>query len=284
MKKLLQLAAFIAVAEISFGQDNTYPWPSSGSIGIGTTSPVGKFSVYLDNIDHTNTGGIGSHILLTNPNAQGQNVVSSVINGNTAAKWRTDYVGNISWVSGATASDRGHYFYVGGDYPSGSAKLKITPTGVAVGSSIVAVTPGNYFEVYQSDNITRSFIVTATGNVGIGTSNPQTKLAVNGDISSKKVKVTQSGWPDYVFHKNYKLPSLSEVEKFIRKHNHLPGVASAKEIEDKGLDLGDSQAQLLKKIEELTLYVIDLKKQVDGQKKEIFRIEETSKKQVNSIF
>ena len=100
-----------------------------------------------------------------------------------------------------------------------------------------------------------------SGNVGIGTSSPQAKLAVNGDIFSKKIKVTQSGWPDYVFSPQYRLPSLSEVEKFIKEHQHLPEVPSAAEVEQGGLDLGDNQALLLKKIEELTLYVIELKKE-----------------------
>ncbi|MGN6490409.1 MAG: hypothetical protein ACTHLE_00320 [Agriterribacter sp.] len=95
------------------------------------------------------------------------------------------------------------------------------------------------------------------GNVGIGTTNPQAKLAVNGDIFSTKVKVTQTGWPDYVFYPNYKLPPLKEVEKFIQQYKHLPDVPSASEVEKNGLDLGNNQALLLKKIEELTLYIIE---------------------------
>lgn len=100
-----------------------------------------------------------------------------------------------------------------------------------------------------------------SGNVGIGTSSPQAKLAVNGDIFSKKIKVTQSGWPDYVFAPGYNPPALLELEQFIKKNKHLPEVPSAAEIEQAGLDLGDNQALLLKKIEELTLYVIELKKE-----------------------
>ena len=105
------------------------------------------------------------------------------------------------------------------------------------------------------------------GNVGIGTSSPETKLAVNGYISAKKLIVTQSGWPDYVFDKNYKLPSLEELEKYINAHKHLPGIIPAKDIEMNGLNVGDNQAALLKKIEELTLIVIDLNKKIEALEK-----------------
>lgn len=107
-----------------------------------------------------------------------------------------------------------------------------------------------------------------SGNVGIGISNPQAKLAVNGDIFSKKIKVTQSGWADYVFESDYQLPTLLQVEAYIKQYKHLPEVPSAKEVEKNGLDLGDNQAILLKKIEELTLYIIDLKKETEKMKAE----------------
>jgi len=108
----------------------------------------------------------------------------------------------------------------------------------------------------NTENVESIFL----GNVGIGTTTPQAKLAVNGDIFSKKVKVTQTGWPDYVFATDYKLPSLQEVEAFIKQNQHLPEVPSAKEVEEKGLDLGDNQAVLLKKIEEQMLYILELNK------------------------
>ncbi|MBI2275705.1 MAG: hypothetical protein HYU70_18075 [Bacteroidetes bacterium] len=92
-------------------------------------------------------------------------------------------------------------------------------------------------------------------------------FAVNGNISAKKIIVTQSGWPDYVFHPSYKLKSLAEVAQFIKQNQHLPDVPSAKEVGDKGISLGDSQALLLKKIEELTLYIIDMKREIDQLKR-----------------
>lgn len=102
------------------------------------------------------------------------------------------------------------------------------------------------------------------GNVGIGTINPSAKLAVNGDIKAKRVKVTSNAadWPDDVFHASYQLPGLLEMEDYINKHQHLPGVPSAAEIKKEGsVDLGSMNEILLRKVEELTLYMIELKKE-----------------------
>lgn len=119
--------------------------------------------------------------------------------------------------------------------------------------------------------------VTNTGNVGIGITAPTEKLAVNGTVLTKKVKVTATGWPDYVFHPSYRLMPLDQLENFIKVNHHLPEIISAAEVEANGLDLGDNQAALLKKIEELTLYVIDLKKSLDEQGKKIKALEAKKK-------
>jgi hypothetical protein len=112
-----------------------------------------------------------------------------------------------------------------------------------------------------------------TGNVGIGLTTNDTKgyrLAVNGDAIFTKIKVKTFGtWPDYVFKKEYNLLPLSDLEAFIQQHNHLPGVLAAALVEEEGLDLGENQATLLKKIEELTLYVIQQNKQLQEMKAEI---------------
>lgn len=122
-------------------------------------------------------------------------------------------------------------------------------------------------------NLNGNNIVNAnTGFVSIGTSanpaptDPQLKLAVNGNIYAQKLKITQQGWADYVFEPTYKLMPLNELEAYINKNKHLPDVPSAVEVETKGLDLGDNQTILLQKIEELTLYVIELKKEIEALK------------------
>ena len=104
------------------------------------------------------------------------------------------------------------------------------------------------------------------GNLGLGTLNPGSyKLAVEGTIGARKVKVTQGSWADFVFHPDYKLPALSEVECFIKENKHLPEIPSAKDVERDGLDVGDMNRKLLQKIEELTLYIIELKKENERQ-------------------
>jgi hypothetical protein len=101
----------------------------------------------------------------------------------------------------------------------------------------------------------------ANGNVSIGTSDSKGyKLAVNGSAIFTKVVVKPYPWPDYVFHANYRLRPLNEVEEYIKQYGHLPEVPTAEEVEKNGLDVGDNQATLLKKIEELTLYVIEQNK------------------------
>lgn len=105
----------------------------------------------------------------------------------------------------------------------------------------------------------------ADGRVSIGTSAAATgyKLSVDGKVMCEELRVEMSPWADYVFHEDYKLRPLAEVESFIHANKHLPGVPSAEEIESAGLDVGQLQATMMEKIEELTLYVIDLQKQND---------------------
>lgn len=107
------------------------------------------------------------------------------------------------------------------------------------------------------------------GNVGIGETNPQYKLAVNGTIKAKEILVDIAGWSDFVFKKDYNLKPLKEVEKHIKDNGHLPEMPSEKEILKNGYNLGEMDAKLLQKIEELTLYMIEIKKENEELKKAI---------------
>ena len=115
------------------------------------------------------------------------------------------------------------------------------------------------------------FAINHLGNVGIGTANPTSLLDVNGTIRSKEVKIEATGWSDFVFAEDYKLPSLSTVETHIKEHKHLPNIPSEAEVMENGISVGEMQAKLLQKIEELTLYVIELKKENEEIKKQLLK-------------
>jgi len=111
------------------------------------------------------------------------------------------------------------------------------------------------------------------GNVGIGTTNPKNKLDVNGTIHSKEVKVDMIGWSDFVFKKEYNLPSLEEVEKHIAEKGHLENIPSEEEVLKNGINLGEMNAKLLQKIEEMTLYMIDQNKQIIDLQQRLEKVE-----------
>lgn len=115
------------------------------------------------------------------------------------------------------------------------------------------------------------FTLMDNGNVGIGTRNPQSLLAVAGTITGQRVKVTMTGWSDYVFDSSYVLPSLSTVERYIADNKHLPDIPAETEVVSNGLDVGDMQQKQMQKIEELTLYLIDQHKQLEKQQQLIQR-------------
>jgi hypothetical protein len=138
-----------------------------------------------------------------------------------------------------------------------------------------------YVPKFTSANTIGSSLIYDNGtSVGIGTSNVNEtgyKLFVETGIRSRKVRVDQNTWSDYVFNDNYDLPSLLEVELFIDRHKHLPDVPSTKEVQANGLDLGSNQAILLKKIEELTLYIIEQNKKMEEQEKRFQHLEQLHK-------
>jgi hypothetical protein len=128
-------------------------------------------------------------------------------------------------------------------------------------------TESNHPLYFFTNNSNALMTITTAGNVGIGTINPTYKLAVLGTIRATEVRV-ETGWSDFVFDDNYKLRSLDEVEKYIQQNKHLPDIPSASEIQQDGLAVGESQTKMMQKIEELTLYVIDLQKEIDQLKTE----------------
>ncbi len=127
--------------------------------------------------------------------------------------------------------------------------------------------------IIEPNSAANVLYINAAGNIGIGEANPATKLAVNGSITCKEVEVKETGWSDFVFDESYDLPSLAELDKYIEQHGRLPGVPSAEEVRSNGVKLGQMDAILLQKIEELTLYMISLQKENDALKVRISELE-----------
>jgi len=123
------------------------------------------------------------------------------------------------------------------------------------------------FYVYEIESASYKFTVNKNGNVAIGLKFADAKLTVDGDIHAKEVRVDLAGAltaPDYVFEEDYKLPSLTEVHAYIKQHKHLPEIPSAREMEEKGVELKEMNMLLLKKVEELTLHAISQEEKINA--------------------
>ena len=123
------------------------------------------------------------------------------------------------------------------------------------------------------------FSIYNSGNVAIGTADsfiPTYKLEVNGTIRAKEVRV-ETGWADFVFKSDYKLPTLQEVKAHIDEHKHLPGMPSEAEVKENGVGLADATTKLLQKVEELTLYAIQQQETIDKLTKEVDDLKNSQK-------
>ncbi|MDR1180546.1 MAG: hypothetical protein LBL13_01005 [Bacteroidales bacterium] len=207
---------------------------TNGNVGIGTNIPHQKLHVVDGNILITgkSVNNRGNMQLQAMQSANG-----SLLFGSVASEDCKMGIWGIEYLNGQEGS-YGLNFWK----PSSACN-----TGLS----------GNYF-LFLADN----------GNIGIGTNQPMERLSINGKICAKEVRVTLSGWPDFVFDKDYSLMSLQAIEQYIKTNQHLPDIPNATEVEENGIQLGEMNALLLKKIEELTLHLIDLQKQIDELKAE----------------
>jgi hypothetical protein len=156
---------------------------------------------------------------------------------------------------------------------NGTLPVYITPTSSANTPAGTKITPLNITTVMTTD---------AAGNIGINTANAfsQYKLAVNGAFIATSATVKLYGnWPDYVFKKDYELPSLQEVKAYIDQNHHLPEIPSEQQIAKEGLNLGEMNKLLVKKVEELTLYLIEK----DKEKKQQENINKKNSQQIEEL-
>jgi len=208
---------------------------NNGNVGVGTTSPVSQFQVNGD-AQRTSFGNV--------PQANRQTM-----------GWVTQYIGfNLS------RETSGWSTYSDG-VNNGASMILADPFG---NLKIVNVSSSGNSTRYLTEtqiNDNTKFIISPSGNVGVGTTALDAKLTVKGNMHAEEVKVDLSvPGPDYVFEKDYALPTLESVKTYIDQNKHLPEVPSAKEMEAKGINLSEMNMLLLKKVEELTLYVIEMNK------------------------
>ncbi|MDW7691160.1 hypothetical protein R9C00_19590 [Flammeovirgaceae bacterium SG7u.111] len=161
--------------------------------------------------------------------------------------------------------------------------LESNPNGIDRRVLINSKSSGDVLIAHGGGNV----IVGSLDGVDISKLNSGFNLFVRKGIMAEKVKVAlKSGWSDFVFDENYALPTLSEVESFIQENNHLQDIPSAKEVEEHGINLGEMDAKLLQKIEELMLYTIEQEKKIEKQVAKIQKLEDENlelKKQQEKI-
>lgn len=223
----------------------------NGNIGIGTTSPGSKLEV-SGNIFTTSQ----NNYIQFGTSASTAPYVAGDVSGNLSlgtqntSKLLVSASGNVA-IGTSTPAAKLHIYS-----PAGNGAVRGLLVDASVSGGAIPFDIG-----YDNGGVHKSLMLMVdNGNVGIGTISPAEKLSVNGNISAKKLVITQTGWSDYVFDSDYKLRSLQSLEAYINENKHLPEVPTTREVGTKGISIGDNQALLLKKIEELTLYMIKLNK------------------------
>lgn len=203
---------------------------TDNGIGIGMTNPA--YTVDVNGVLHSSIYCLGSDFSIL-PVANGQSVVASF--------WGLQLIGNRQQGVLFSPTDYGSREDYGVMIPSQQAtKVALAVIG----------------KVGQSGDLTQW---RSTGDSIVS------RVSSTGTFYTKKLKVTNSPWADYVFDKSYRLPTLNELDQFIKANHHLPDLPSAEEVEKDGVDVGDTQALLLKKIEELSLYAISQEKRMQAQ-------------------
>ena len=252
---------------------------TDGNIGIGTIVPSSLLEVY------TNLPSTGSY------NTQSWTTLNPNYGLKLQTVWDTHGI-NQQFIQKFNGVDYSSLSFYQGNIGIGTASpsslLEVYTNLPSAGSyntqSWTTLNPNyglNLKTIWNNHGINQQFIQKyngvdyntlsfSQGNVGIGTDLSRAldnKLEVNGTIRCKEVLVEATPWPDYVFAKDYKLKSINEVDTYIKANNHLPDMPAASEIEQNGVKLSELNTKLLQKVEELTLYIIQLKKEVDEMKK-----------------
>jgi len=225
----------------------------TGNVGIGTTSPLANLQVQTNTNAPTFTSVVNN-----DPGASAKALISVGSTPGTGGTFGSfEYLGSGRTATGLLGADRTML------RGNGVGGLFVTAENAA---GVIAFATGGT----SSGN--ERVRIDASGNVGIGTRFPDQRLTVNGTVHSTSVLVdTNAPPPDYVFKKDYNLPTLAEIKTYTDKNHHLPGVPAAAEMEKNGINLGEMNMVLLKKVEELTLYLME-KDNAEIKQKEINEI------------
>ena len=245
-RKLLFVCVISVYFQNSYAQSNTFP--SSGDVGVGT--------IYPSSYSHGGTNRVLEiHNDGTSTNAQSHLILT------TASTNSNSSVGSVTWALPSVQGFQG-LGYLG--LSTGNSSTPTNPTGVMVFATRGSLEP--YWE--------EKMRIAENGNIGMGTTIPDEKLTVKGKIHAEEVRVDLAvPVPDYVFEKDYQLTPLSEIQNYIKENKHLPEVPSAKEMEEKGINLSEMNMLLLKKVEELTLHLIAQNKLIQEQSDRIKKLE-----------
>lgn len=209
-----------------FGNNDFFTIRNNGNVGIGTISPIEKLQVNGALLVEMQSSHSSDPRIIFDNDGTGANLYQ------TFYRW----------------TGTGSNYYATRFYESGNQGFKIQTSNTAT---------------YGNLTFTDALTLMRSGNLGIGTSNPDSKLTVKGDIHAEEVKVDLSiPGPDYVFKEDYDLMSLEEVQNYIKEHGHLPNIPSARQMGENGIQLGEMNMKLLEKIEELTLYVLNQQKEI----------------------
>ncbi len=271
---------------------------SIGQIGIGTTSPTAQLDVF------NNTANRSLNIISSAANGQIANISTTVALGVANDLLQLDLP--ASQPAGAQfieASSGGVKFAVNSDGSVGVGGSALTGIGLSVqlgtdaalasggyilsgltsgtniimdNNEIMARNNGATSRLYLQNSGGDLSMCVSSGAVSIGTNTIATgyKLNVNGRIIGTEVRVDAlANWPDYVFSPNHKLLPLEDLEASINANKHLPGIPSAAEVKEKGILLGDMQTKTMEKVEELTLYLIQLSKENKELKARLEKLE-----------